>query len=52
MTDVAEKLNRPMPLEEAAAVKADRAMLWKRILVWSSILTMLAGSALVIRMLG
>lgn len=51
MAEFAEKMIRRVPAEEAAAAQAERAMLWKRILVWSSILMMLAATVLVIRAL-
>lgn len=49
MADFAQDLPHPVPAKEAAAVQAARAMLWRRILVRSSIIMMLGAAALVLR---
>lgn len=45
MIEAAQKISPPTP-DETGHATLDRALMWKRVLLWSSILTMLVGAAL------
>ena len=45
MVEVAHKIY-PSTHDETGRTTLDRALMWKRVLLWSSILTMLVGAAL------
>lgn len=45
MVEAAHKISPPVP-DQTGCVPFDRTLVWKRVLIWSSILTMLMGAAL------